>query len=104
MIREVELDFETRSEAQLVGPKGIGAWKYAEHPSTRIISLAYQIDSGPVRLWIPGWKFPQALRDPVSSGRQDPDMSEQPRCFRGHGPVVGGVENALRRVDDGWAV
>lgn len=64
----VELDFETRSEAQLVGPKGIGAWKYAEHPSTRILSLAYQIDSGPVRLWIPGWKFPQALRDAVAAG------------------------------------
>lgn len=64
----VELDFETRSEAQLAGPKGVGAWKYAEHPSTRIISLAWQIDNGPVRLWKPGWKFPQALRDAVAAG------------------------------------
>ncbi len=64
----VELDFETASEAQIVGPKGIGAWRYAEHPSTRVISLSYQIDKGPVRLWIPGWKFPQALRAAINLG------------------------------------
>lgn len=42
----VRFDFETRSRADL---KKVGAYKYAEDPSTEILCYAYQIDSGPTQ-------------------------------------------------------
>jgi DNA polymerase len=41
---KIHLDFETRSEADIWR---CGAWAYAEHPSTRILCLAYAVDSEP---------------------------------------------------------
>lgn len=64
----VKLDFETKSEAKLKGKESVGAHKYAEHPSTRIISLSYQIDRDRARLWLPCWPFPKTLRDAVAAG------------------------------------
>ena len=70
------IDFETYSEAGYrfnpavgrfiplqkgkPGLKGINAAVYAEHPSTRVISLAYDIGTG-IRLWTPGGKDPMDL-------------------------------------------
>lgn len=48
--RRVEIDFETRSYADL---KKVGAWVYSEHPSTEVICLCYGIDSGEIKTWIP---------------------------------------------------
>lgn len=46
------IDFETRSECDL---KTAGVWKYAEHPSTRILCLGIKVDDHPAGLWWPGW-------------------------------------------------
>jgi DNA polymerase len=62
----LHLDFETRSEADL---RVVGMYRYAQHPSTRVLLLSYQIgDDGPVRRWRPGYPFPQELVDYVASG------------------------------------
>jgi DNA polymerase len=49
------LDFETFSEADL---KEVGAYRYAEHPSTDVLCAAFAIDDGPVQLWTPGSDVP----------------------------------------------
>jgi len=49
-VTTVYLDFETYSEMSI----DAGARKYACHPSTRILCLAYKVDDGPVQLWKPG--------------------------------------------------
>src|ERR1700728_187417 len=67
----MELDFETYSEAGFIwdektnkykappnaakkGLPTIGAAAYSEHPSTEILSCAYDLRNGHKRLWIPG--------------------------------------------------
>ena len=47
---ECVLDYETRSAAPL---EKCGAIVYAEHPSTSIFCLGYQINNGEPELWIP---------------------------------------------------
>ncbi len=44
------LDFETRSECDLVRH---GAYTYAQHPSTQVLCMAWAIDDGEVELWTP---------------------------------------------------
>ena len=44
------LDFETRSRADLTE---IGAFKYAQDPSTEVMCLAVKRDDGPTLVWIP---------------------------------------------------
>jgi DNA polymerase len=62
----VILDFETRSQLDL---RKVGAWRYAEHPSTDVLCAAYAIGDGPVELWVPGEPVPPAIiaaaADPV---------------------------------------
>jgi DNA polymerase len=57
--RVCHLDFETYSEANL---KTVGAYNYAEHPSTEILIACYAFDDGPVICWTPGNVTPAALR------------------------------------------
>jgi DNA polymerase len=61
------LDFETYSELELKGPKGVGSCRYAEHPSTEILCAAYAIGDEPVQLWVPGNRPPQRLFDHVAA-------------------------------------
>lgn len=76
-------DFETRSAAGFkisdvgkvtgVGTKSglsaVGAPVYAEHPSTRVLSLAYNMKDGRgPQLWLPGTPYPKALLDYVANG------------------------------------
>lgn len=56
----VHLDFETYSE---VSVKDVGAYAYARHPSTDIITLSYRIDDGPVQRWAPGLPLPEDIRE-----------------------------------------
>ena len=42
------IDFETYSEADL---KKVGAYKYAEHPSTEVLIMAIARNDGPVEVW-----------------------------------------------------
>jgi DNA polymerase bacteriophage-type len=44
------IDFEIYSEADL---KEVGAWCYAEHPTTEVICLSYKLPGKPTRLWTP---------------------------------------------------
>ena len=43
-----DIDFETRSEAKLLD---VGAWKYAEHPSTLPLILRYSLDGETTYKW-----------------------------------------------------
>lgn len=54
--RKVTIDFETFSECNL---KKTSPWAYAEHPSTRVLCMAYQYENqdGP-SLWIPDERMP----------------------------------------------
>jgi DNA polymerase len=52
---KVSIDFETRSRAVLNGKRAVGAYKYAEHPSTKVLILAIKFggpeDPSPVLTW-----------------------------------------------------
>ena len=57
----LHLDYETASELDI---KKCGAYKYARHPSTRVLMLGWAIDDGPVQLWLPHLSpMPLELRD-----------------------------------------
>lgn len=57
---KVHFDFETYSECDI---KKHGAYKYAQHPSTEVICMAYAYDEEPVKLWLPGDQYPVFLND-----------------------------------------
>jgi DNA polymerase len=59
------LDFETGSQADL---KKVGAFNYAEHPSTRVICMAWQLPGEPVQAWWEGQPMPGDLLGWVASG------------------------------------
>lgn len=81
-----DMDFETYSEAGYIfdeaaqkwrsissspphGIGAVGAAVYAEHPSTEILSLAYDLKDGiGPRLWLPGHPAPQELFDYIYMG------------------------------------
>lgn len=58
-------DFETRSRCDL---KAAGAWRYAEDPTTEIITLHWEDQDGKRGLWHPGEPLPQVLLDAIASG------------------------------------
>lgn len=80
-----EMDFESYSEAGCIwngtawvppagatkkGIAAVGAVAYSEHPSTEVLSLAYDLKDGlGPRLWIPGMLPPQELFNHFSSGQ-----------------------------------
>lgn len=80
-----DFDFETYSEAGLRyvdgkwtsletsskrGISAVGAYRYAEHPSTDVLCLAYNLKDGTGKhLWVPGMDNPQDLFDHVAAGR-----------------------------------
>jgi DNA polymerase len=65
VIREVELDFETRSELDI---KRAGAQAYARHPTTEVLCLAYSFDGAEPKLWTPDLPRPQDLFDAIAGG------------------------------------
>lgn len=80
------MDFETYSEAGFtidphtgkvkgMGPQGkgglpvVGTPVYAEHPSTEVLSLCYDLKDGRGRRrWFPGFPVPQDLYDHIAAG------------------------------------
>lgn len=61
-----DMDFETYSEADLLD---VGAAKYAEHPSTEVLSLSYDLKDGTgKKLWVPGLPDPYALFGHIEAG------------------------------------
>jgi DNA polymerase bacteriophage-type len=81
-----DFDFETYSEAGYVfnedakkwksitkspphGIGAVGAAAYAEHPSTEVLSMAYNLKDGiGARLWVPGMEPPTELFDHIAAG------------------------------------
>lgn len=81
-----DMDFETYSEAGYYfdetakkwksitkspphGIGAVGAAAYAEHPSTEVLSLAYNLKDGlGARLWLPGMPPPTELFDHIAAG------------------------------------
>lgn len=77
------MDFETYSEAGYEwlegrwrplkkgkpGIKGVGGWAYAQHESTEVLVLRYDLkDGGGRRIWHPGEPNPQPLFDHLARG------------------------------------
>lgn len=50
----VHMDFETFSHLDV---RKVGAYRYAEDPTTRVLICCYAIGNGPVKTWLP-WKDP----------------------------------------------
>lgn len=68
MTDALHLDFETRSTADLIK---IGAYRYAEHPSTEVLLASYRFgENGPIRRWRKGQPFPDELVDHIAAGRR----------------------------------
>lgn len=61
------IDFETRSEVDV---RAVGAYKYAQHPSTILLSLAYNLTGDPLDtvLWTPEDGEPEELFDYIAAG------------------------------------
>jgi DNA polymerase bacteriophage-type len=49
-------DIETRSTLNLAE---VGAWRYADDPTTEVLCAAYAVDDGAVEIWVPGEPVPQ---------------------------------------------
>jgi DNA polymerase bacteriophage-type len=65
-VNKVEIDFETRSYADL---KKVGVWGYAEDATTDVICLCYDLNDGAgIQDWVPGQPMPYGLRAAVVSG------------------------------------
>jgi DNA polymerase len=47
-MQELHLDFETYSELNI---KKVGAYRYAQHPSTEVLLAGYSIDKSPTKIW-----------------------------------------------------
>lgn len=58
-------DFETVSMADL---KKVGAHRYAEDPTTDILTLKYAFGDGPIQCWHPGEPPPQDILDAIADG------------------------------------
>lgn len=71
MPRHLHLDFETFSEAEL---KDVGAYRYAQDPSTEILCAAMALDDNPPSVWYKGMPH-NALKllDPFWHALEDPE-------------------------------
>jgi DNA polymerase bacteriophage-type len=66
MTRILHIDYETRSECNLIKE---GAYRYATHPSTEIICMGWAFDDDPVQVWVPGRDpFPYEVLDHIKAG------------------------------------
>lgn len=61
----VSLDFETRSVLDL--PQ-VGAHRYAEHPTTRVLCMSWSVGVGSTQLWWAGQPFPLRLAEAILAG------------------------------------
>jgi DNA polymerase bacteriophage-type len=59
------IDYETKSTANL---KLVGVYRYAEHPTTDILCMAYAKNDEAVQLWTPDFPWPQELNEHIEAG------------------------------------
>lgn len=64
-MEDAHLDFETASTTDL---RTAGLYRYAEDPNTRVWGFSWQIGSGPILQWRPGYIDPTPLLDHVAQG------------------------------------
>ena len=57
---KLHIDFESRSEVDL---KLVGAYKYAQHPTTEILCMSYALNDEPVKCVEYGKQMPDELMD-----------------------------------------
>ena len=81
----VSIDFETSSDADL---KAVGAYVYSQHPSTKILCMAYAIDDREPAIWYPGLPFPAGLMLHVGMSRFNAFNSFFEYCIWNHVGVV----------------
>lgn len=86
-------DIETRATIEL---KKVGADKYAHHPDTDILCVAYAIDGEPAQIWRPGQPVP---RDVLKIAR-DPDCP----AIAHNAPFEMKIERAILGPRYGWPV
>ena len=67
MTNYIDLDFETRSLAKI---KTVGAWPYAQHPSTEVLLMRWTYKGKPTRGWRIGDPFPKKLGKLLKKGYQ----------------------------------
>lgn len=60
------IDFETRSTEEI---GRVGAFKYAAHPKTEILCLAYKLPGSPLNIWAPEYNLPIPLLNWAKAGR-----------------------------------
>jgi len=60
---KIIIDFETYSPESLIDS---GSVKYIMHPEADIVCMAYKVEDGPVRVWVPGMTIPEILFNPES--------------------------------------
>jgi hypothetical protein len=65
-VPRVSLDFETFSAGPSV--KDVGPAKYAEHPTTEVLCLAWALGDAEPSLWVPGERFPRELFQLIDAG------------------------------------
>jgi DNA polymerase len=58
-MKRLSIDFETYSEENI---KKAGALRYAEHPSTRPLCMAYALEGEEPSLWLPGEPLPAVFK------------------------------------------
>lgn len=61
-VLKAHLDFETRSTVDL---KKAGMYRYAEDPTTEIVTMSWRLGDGPVQRWRPGQPWPVLAPDTV---------------------------------------
>ncbi len=61
------LDFETRSECDLPAR---GVYNYAQHPSTKVLCMAYAHDDEDVQVWTPDQPFPLSVTRAILAGER----------------------------------
>ncbi len=64
---KLSIDIETYSEAEL---KTVGVYKYAEHPSTRVLCICYRFNDEEVQTYVPDrdGAIPYRLRRHIENG------------------------------------
>ncbi len=67
MSKVATIDFELRSRLNV---KDVGSARYASDPTTSVVCLCYEIDGGPVKLWVPDCfdDDPEDLLDHIRGG------------------------------------
>jgi len=58
-MRKITIDFETYCDLDI---KLVGAFKYAHHPSCKILCMSYKIDNKHTGLWTPEKPWPKVLK------------------------------------------